>query len=76
MEESIIEFIRSELNAIIPNTNIEKTTNFKEVGLDSIQSLKFIKKINDKYGIKIKFKEIYKISTVNDLVQLIQEKTN
>jgi len=56
------------------NISIETDTKFEEFGLDSIQTLQFIKKINDEYKIKIKYSELNKIKTIQDLINVIQNK--
>jgi len=72
--EQIIELLVSSFPRF-GDIDMDETTKFQEIGLDSIESLKFSKIVKTRYEIKIKYSELVDIITIQDMADLVQSKT-
>ncbi len=56
-------------------TVIELDKELTEIGMDSLDAFDFFTMINEYYGIDLDQKDLLELKTVNDVVELILEKT-
>lgn len=54
--------------------DVKIDTNFKDVGIDSIDLLNFVIKIEERFSISFSDSELLELFTVNDVVKLIEKK--
>ena len=72
---STSEAVFAKIAAIISTTtdtpveNIQLTSQFRDLGLDSLDALSMISDLEEEYGIKIPNQEILKIKTVGEAVE-------
>ncbi|BDV03342.1 MAG: hypothetical protein HPPSJP_0630 [Candidatus Hepatoplasma scabrum] len=53
---------------------IEKNDTFRDLGIDSIDLLDFVMKIEGHFNVKIEDSELLKINSINDLVLILEKK--
>lgn len=58
------------------NKTVKIDTIFREVGIDSIDLLNFVIKIEEKFNINFSDSELLKLNSVKDVVELIDQKIN
>lgn len=60
----------------IPTDQIQEHTDFSaDLGADSIDSLSILAQVNNEFNIQLKEKDVYEVSTVGQLYQVILNQT-
>ena len=60
----------------IPTGEIQEHTDFSaDLGADSIDSLSILAQVNNEFNIQLKEKDVYEVSTVGQLYQVILNQT-
>ncbi len=54
------------------NIEIDKNTKFKEIGIDSIDLLDFVVKIEEEFNVVIDDSKLLEIEKVSDIVEIIE----
>lgn len=73
-QASLISMIADRFN--VPVSAVSGKTNFQQdLSLDSIDSLELIMELEDIYDISISDADAAKLKTVNDVINLIDQKT-
>ena len=73
-QASLISMIADRFN--VPASAVSGKTNFQQdLNLDSIDSLELIMALEDIYDISISDADAAKLRTVNDVINLIEQKT-
>ncbi len=55
------------------NIEIDKNTKFKEIGIDSIDLLDFVVKIEEEFNVVIDDSKLLEIEKVSDIVEIIED---
>lgn len=71
LEEDVIGVICERIG--VQKSQVKKTSMInEELGTDSLDIIDIIMAIDEKYGIKIEYKKVKKIKTVDDLIEIIR----
>ena len=76
MEEYIIDFVRSRLRADyhLYNVTVKPDSHLRnDFGLDSLDVMEIMMRIENKYGIHIPYDESDNVETVQDIVDVVQK---
>ncbi len=68
------EKIKNELEKNIKGKEIKIDSNFRDLGIDSIELLDFVVKIEEEMNITISDEELLKLETIKDIVEIIDSK--
>jgi acyl carrier protein len=76
MKERIITMIKDA--CALAESNINEKTKLSEISLDSLSFIQLIVNLEDEFDIQFEDEElnIYDFKTVNDLVDIVEEKIN
>ncbi len=71
--KKVAEIISEKLN--VPIEDIDETSNLiEDLGADSLDAFDLVMVFEDEFGIKIEDDEIENLQTVQDIVELLEEK--
>lgn len=75
-EDEIKKFLLSSLSDVlfVEESDIDTEAKFVDIGLDSILSVEWIKKINNKYNLDITATKVYDYPTITEFCELMSEK--
>lgn len=77
MRDKLIKFV---INIVLPNNENEIVSSQKKLktirGWDSLSLLSLITEVQKEYGIKISIEEAISLDTIEDVVQIISNKTS
>lgn len=71
IKNDVIKIIKNELN--IDLNEKKMGINFKEFGVDSLEIMELIIKIESEFDLSFPDNELLKLKTVNDLIGLIEQ---
>ncbi|EGZ30899.1 phosphopantetheine-binding protein [Malacoplasma iowae] len=71
IKNDVIKIIKNELN--IDLNEKKMGINFKEFGVDSLEIMELIIKIESEFDLSFPDDELLKLKTVNDLIGLIEQ---
>ncbi|WPL37057.1 phosphopantetheine-binding protein [Malacoplasma iowae] len=71
IKNDVIKIIKNELN--IDLNEKKMGINFKEFGVDSLEIMELIIKIESEFDLSFPDDELIKLKTVNDLIGLIEQ---
>ena len=71
IRDDVLKLIKSESSIEINEKKMD--TNFKEFGVDSLDLMELILKIELKFGITLPDDKLLEVKTVNDLIKLIEQ---
>lgn len=71
--------ILTELKKIVKNElnkEIDESISFREMGIDSIDVLNLVVKVEEKFNIQIEDEKLLKIENIKNVIEIIHEKYN
>ncbi len=71
IRDDVLKLIKSESSIELNEKKMD--TNFKEFGVDSLDLMELILKIESKFGITLPDDKLLEVKTVNDLIKLIEQ---
>lgn len=66
--------INERLSAKLKGKELTKESSFKELGIDSLDLVDLVFELEEEIGVEFQDEELLKISTVQDLLDLIDSK--
>lgn len=68
--EKLLEILKGKASV----KEIERTSNLRELGIDSLDLVEIIMDVEDNFGIQFENDELNKLNTVDDVVKAIEAK--
>lgn len=66
--------IKEVLGPKLKGQELTETSNFKELGIDSLDLVDLVFQMEEALGVEFEDEELLKIETVGDLIQLVESK--